>query len=107
MPGTIPSEMGLLTDLEWLEIRETRMAGSLPSELGRLSNLGYFFVRENAFDGSLPTEFDLLTSLKSLALMKCVSCVAVQAENTVKHHAIPRLFLPRAFLVLFPANWAD
>ncbi|ORX38769.1 hypothetical protein BCR36DRAFT_374611 [Piromyces finnis] len=42
--------------------------GSLPSELGNLSNLQYIYLSNNAFTGSIPSEFGNLLKLEILSL---------------------------------------
>lgn len=44
------------------------MTGSLPTELGRLTNLGTLGLPQNRLDGTIPTELVQLTRLKDLVL---------------------------------------
>jgi Leucine-rich repeat (LRR) protein len=37
--GSLPSQVGALTKLRWLEIDENNIVGSLPKEIGALTNL--------------------------------------------------------------------
>jgi len=39
MSGTIPSEIGLLTDLEQLSLGENQILGTIPSEIFLLTSL--------------------------------------------------------------------
>jgi hypothetical protein len=47
MVGTIPSEIGLLTSLLYLEGGLTSLEGNIPSEIGQLRFLGKFSFRES------------------------------------------------------------
>jgi len=61
----IPSEVGLLTSLEYLSVDAK---GTIPSELGLLTSLLRFsFV--NDFTGTVPSELGLLTSLLSFSFV--------------------------------------
>ena len=53
--GTIPSEFGLLTNLESINVSNNKMTGSLPVELGNLKSLKVLNVEENSISGYLPT----------------------------------------------------
>jgi Leucine-rich repeat (LRR) protein len=67
--GTLPSELGLLTNLEYLLLSHLSISGSLPSELGRLTNLRLFQMDDNLISGSIPDEFQSMTSLEALSLI--------------------------------------
>jgi Leucine-rich repeat (LRR) protein len=65
--GTIPTEIGLLTALDYLTFGGNLwLTGSIPTEVGKLTLLGEFWVNYNELDSSIPTELGLLTSLKVL-----------------------------------------
>ncbi|CAB9499272.1 LRR receptor-like serine threonine-protein kinase [Seminavis robusta] len=68
MTGSVPSSLGLLTSLTSLSLAENAATGSMPSELGSLSVLGKLVLNNNQMSGSLPSELGLLTSLSELAL---------------------------------------
>jgi len=86
--GTIPTEIGLLTELTYFEVDSNFLTGtiptefgkclkmldaefytnwftgSIPTEIGSLTDMTYFDVEENALTGPIPTEFGLLTLLE-------------------------------------------
>ena len=68
--GTIPSELGSLTNLEVLKLSQNQLNGTIPSELGNLSNLEVLDLYENRLSGTIPIELGNLTSLEALALFK-------------------------------------
>ena len=63
--GTLPSELFRLHQLKRMKVIST-MEGMLPSEIGELRSLEYLELRENRFDGQIPTELGLLQSLTYL-----------------------------------------
>ncbi|CAB9520668.1 leucine Rich Repeat [Seminavis robusta] len=65
--GTMPSELFRLTELNDLIFwRNNRMTGTLPTELGLLSKLEFFSVRDSLMEGTLPTEIGLMAELREL-----------------------------------------
>ena len=52
----------------WLNIRDGGLNGSVPADLGRLSNLTYLNLRTNNLTGEIPDELGRLTNLQKLLL---------------------------------------
>jgi Leucine-rich repeat (LRR) protein len=63
--GTIPTELCQLTDLEHLSLRANLLTGSLPSCMGQWSKLAYLDLEVNQLDGSFP-QGDALCNMKEL-----------------------------------------
>lgn len=61
--GTIPTEIGLLSDLAIWGMERGGLTGNIPSEIGQLSGLIFLDLDFNDLSGSLPTEIYLLTGL--------------------------------------------
>jgi Leucine-rich repeat (LRR) protein len=66
--GTMPTEIGELTNLELLTLEDLRLAGSLPTELGQLTQLTHLALSHNELTGFVPTQLSYLTNLQELAL---------------------------------------
>lgn len=66
--GTIPSELGLLTELEYLGLRLGALRGVIPDALRRLTKLTHLSLYNNALSGALPEWFGELGQLQELAL---------------------------------------
>jgi len=68
LTGTIPTELGKCSKMLDAEFYENWFTGSIPTEIGSLTDLTYFSVEDNALTGPIPTEFGLLTSMEELDL---------------------------------------
>jgi len=65
--GTIPTELGLLTNLRRLALYENDFTGSIPTELGVLSDtLETLELNSNHLAGTIPNEMAILTNLVTL-----------------------------------------
>ncbi|MFL2983510.1 MAG: leucine-rich repeat domain-containing protein [Candidatus Neomarinimicrobiota bacterium] len=68
LSGSIPSEIGLLTNLMYLNLSANNLSGSIPLELGNLINLNYLYLQNNNLSGSIPSTLGGLVNLKRLKL---------------------------------------
>ena len=67
LQGTIPFEISLASNLEYLQLGENNIQGTIPSQLGLLSNLRSLELNGNQFSGDLPAQLGSLSRLsKSL-----------------------------------------
>lgn len=65
--GTLPSELGLLTQLQRLDVSNNQITGMLPLEIGQLTNLQYLNVSFNELWGILPDgPYENLRHIKQL-----------------------------------------
>jgi hypothetical protein len=76
--GTIPTELGLLTNLKNMQLGKQHQRGKKADRL-ELDGISYdyksfifscIFVEDNKFEGALPTEFGGLTNLEEMVLRK-------------------------------------
>ena len=70
LTGPIPPELGGLTELEELDFQGNNLSGPIPPELGNLANLWWLALRINALTGSIPPELGGLANLRSLDLQQ-------------------------------------
>ena len=68
LTGTIPAELGGLTNLERLTLSDNYLTGPIPAELGGLTNLQSLTLSDNYLTGPIPAELGSLTNLQSLTL---------------------------------------
>jgi len=66
MVGQIPSELGNLTELIWLNLKDNQLSGSLPPELGHFMKLENLEIGGNQLTGHIPSELGGLINLENL-----------------------------------------
>ena len=93
--GSIPAELGDLTELQTLDLRSNQLTGSIPAWLGDLTNLRRLYLGSNRLAGPIPAELGALTNLESLRLSdnQLTGCVPVGlrdvASNDLGELALP------------------
>ena len=66
--GTMPTQLGALTDLDVLLLEAFYMSGSFPTQLGTLTALNQMAINQNELSGSLPTQLGSLAALCEMSL---------------------------------------
>ncbi|KAM3270880.1 hypothetical protein P3S67_029082 [Capsicum chacoense] len=66
--GTIPPEIGKLTNLFYLELLMNQISGTIPSQIGFLTKLQTLYIFDNQLNGFIPSEIGHLRSLTKLDL---------------------------------------
>ena len=70
LTGVLPPELGSLSALEALYLKNQRLTGEIPSELGNLSKLRELDLSENKLNGSIPPSLGNLANLVGLTLSR-------------------------------------
>jgi hypothetical protein len=65
LSGTIPTEIGNLSNLRHLNLDSNKLSGNIPSELGNLTELHDLDLSDNQLMGSIPTSFTNLINMAS------------------------------------------
>ena len=68
LSGSIPSELGSLSNLEWMRLDWNELTGPIPPELGDLANLRSLGLSGNDLTGPIPPELGGLSNLEQLRL---------------------------------------
>ncbi|XWS63179.1 hypothetical protein CRYUN_Cryun06bG0073600 [Craigia yunnanensis] len=68
LSGKLVSQLGQLSNLQYLELYSNKISGIIPEELGNLTNLVSLDLYVNALTGSIPTTLGKLLKLRFLRL---------------------------------------
>ena len=80
LSGTIPAELGDLTNLQYLNLAWNSLSGTIPAELGDLTNLEHLDLSANSLSGAIPAVLGDLTNLRDLDLARNSLSGAIPAE---------------------------
>jgi len=64
--GSIPSGIGLLTNLLWIYLERNQLSGSIPAEIGNLTQLVRLRIHNNKLSGSIPASIGHLNSIQDM-----------------------------------------
>ena len=101
LTGTIPSELGDLSSLEWLSLLGNQLSGYIPPELGSLSNLTSLNLSDNQLSGTIPPELGSLSNLGELYLSgnQLSGCIP-EGLRYVEETDLDKLGIPHCDLLL-------
>ena len=68
LSGGIPAQLGSLTELTELNLGLNQLTGPVPSWLGSMANLEKLYLWGNELDGQIPTQLSSLSNLTALSL---------------------------------------
>ncbi|XP_056696921.1 probable LRR receptor-like serine/threonine-protein kinase At3g47570 isoform X2 [Spinacia oleracea] len=68
LTGSLPEEVGRLTNLDYLDISGNLLTGEIPSSLGGCVSLEFLYMEGNNFQGTIPDSLQALKGLLELNL---------------------------------------
>ena len=68
LAGSIPAQIGALTNLVQMNLSGNQLAGSIPAQIGALTNLVQMNLSGNQLAGSIPAQIGALTNLLQMNL---------------------------------------
>ena len=68
LTGTLPPDLGRLSNLRWLRLGGNRLTREIPDELGNLANLQWLSLEGNRLSGMIPDALGNLSRLEALHL---------------------------------------
>ena len=68
LSGSIPRELGNLSNLTWLSLSVNQLSGSIPPEIGNIDSLLWLDLSNNQLNGAIPPEIGNLDNLLELTL---------------------------------------
>jgi hypothetical protein len=80
LSGSIPDEIGDLTELEYLYLDDNNLSGPIPVEIGNLGNLERLYLGKNNLTGTIPSQLGALSNLKYLLLQENVLTGGIPEE---------------------------
>jgi Leucine-rich repeat (LRR) protein len=66
--GSIPPELGNLSNLYWLGLNSNQLTGAIPSSLGNLTTLYWLYLDHNQLTGTIPPSLGNLVNATDFAL---------------------------------------
>ena len=87
MAGNIPEEIGHLTQLQLLNLRENKFSGPLPSTIYGMTSLEYCDLALNDLNGSLSIDIGNMTSLRRIGL-EDNNLIGMSYSTTFLHFSI-------------------
>ena len=91
LSGTIPAELGDLSELTHLYLSSNALTGEIPRELGRLSNLQEIRLSGNSLTGCVPIPLKSVTTndLSSLNLLYCPPAPEGLSADSAGEFSVP------------------
>ncbi|KAL3379674.1 hypothetical protein AABB24_000404 [Solanum stoloniferum] len=66
LSGSLVPQLGMLNNLQYLQIQSNSISGAIPSELGNLTKLVSLGLENNKLSGLIPSSLGNLKSLRSM-----------------------------------------
>jgi len=80
LAGTLPAEIGNLTNLQYFDVGFNFLEDTIPSQIGNLAELEILYLDHNKFTGNIPLSFTNLNKLAQLKLTDNLLSGCLSAE---------------------------
>jgi hypothetical protein len=74
LTGSLPADIGQLTELEILDLSGNNLSGHLPAEIGNMRQLRWLYLNDNPLSGAIPLNLMDLDNLEILWLYNTNMC---------------------------------
>jgi len=85
LTGHIPEELGKLKSLVSLDLYHNNFTGSIPRSLGKLTSLVFLRLNSNQLTGRIPRELTSITTLKAVDLSNNNLCGTIPVSGSFSH----------------------
>jgi hypothetical protein len=85
LTGHIPSELGKMKSLVSLDLYHNNFTGSIPRSLGKLSSLAFLRLNANKLTGHIPRELTSITTLKAVDMSNNDLCGTIPVTGSFSH----------------------
>ncbi|KAG0595363.1 hypothetical protein M758_UG160700 [Ceratodon purpureus] len=85
LTGHIPPELGKLKSLVSLDLYHNNFTGSIPRSLGKLSSLAFLRLNANKLTGRIPRELTSITTLKAVDMSNNDLCGTIPVTGSFNH----------------------
>jgi len=101
--GTIPSQIGYLKDLTYMELSDCPLTGSIPEEIGNLNNLYILDLTNTNITGTLPQTITKLNKMETILFPQGLRTTI--PENIGDLNALTTLILGSNFYGTLPESF--
>eukprot|EP00658_Telonema_sp_P-2_P012885 TRINITY_DN14903_c0_g1_i3.p1 TRINITY_DN14903_c0_g1~~TRINITY_DN14903_c0_g1_i3.p1 ORF type:complete len:170 (+),score=36.88 TRINITY_DN14903_c0_g1_i3:134-643(+) len=70
LSGTIPSQLSMLTDMNFLLLLQNSLSGTIPPRLSSLTKLKFLILLQNSLAGTIPPQLSSMAELRQLVLLQ-------------------------------------
>ena len=105
LSGTIPPELGNLTDLQVFDLNDNQLSGSIPPELGNLTTLIGLDLSVNQFSGDVPDSLTNLVNLCEPGNMDYPCYGIYELDLGYNYLNVPAPEPPAGFLAIKDPDW--
>lgn len=86
LEGSLPNEIGWLTEVVKIKVQKNKLSGPLPASINRLTNLTHLYLSSNQFSGTFPD----IPALQKMMWIECDFC-RFEGEFPASFSMLPKL----------------